>query len=704
LAFFACGAVVLSNQAGRSETIPIGSIVHESTEFFFESGGTFVTDCLGLGCSDVAFQVGQVSGNVIWHIFEKALYDTSTSQTTFLYSVFNETAMSPITSFRLANFNLQGVGTSPTNWTFTQDSSAWMWHATAPEFGIAAPFFEDFSVELPGIVPIGFGTGSIGLADGETLESSSWLASTGVPEPSSVGLMIFGLIAFIALCRRCRSNRTNRTQVPFSVSFLIGMGVLLAWLAPNAGAQHPPIHIIQPPDGTVISSSVDLQIVAELSPQFQDPSNFTLIDFTAVKSDGQSVFPLGSGDLRAFDNPENARAIWRTRPIPSGDYTIIARLVDLSGVSFTDTIRVTLNRAPGLTLNVLSMTALPGGAEFTFEPIAKDPENDPIARVVWTPGDGSSDTVVSDLAPFTHFYAGQPGQNVRYVLSLAVEDTRGARATIQRDIEIAADGTPIAAQTHDCGCTKMDLFSVAASTSFTYCNPGGAAPPDIPGCMAVVNPGGAEACPVGTTPFQCQLGPFAPGERGSNRLGWAFEINAHIDPKTNDFTRCSEGQVAHGTLMRAGAALPNAAAVPNPPGPPAGANIPFPNPPAGAVVNAPNRYPGVAGPDWGADNYTSENRVKRHLPGLQRIEWLDVPSLPTNAAMAALSDHRIFVSWVTGTLGTCWCQFEINQEWSMAGGRTGPGGTPAPTVITRLAGMNCDPPSAAPTDQRTDQR
>src|SRR5437867_8752652 len=34
--------------------VPVNEIIHESTENYFESGGTFVTDCFGQGCSDVS--------------------------------------------------------------------------------------------------------------------------------------------------------------------------------------------------------------------------------------------------------------------------------------------------------------------------------------------------------------------------------------------------------------------------------------------------------------------------------------------------------------------------------------------------------------------------------------------------------------------------------------------------------------------------
>jgi hypothetical protein len=194
-----------------------------------------------------------------------------------------------------------------------------------------------------------------------------------------------------------------------------------------------------------------------------------------------------------------------------------------------------------------------------------------------------------------------------------------------------------------------------------------------------------ERCPANHTAFRCPIGPFSPGELGANAFGWRFEVNAHISDRTNDFNRCTEGQAARGTITRGGAVIANGAtdAVPA-----AAAALPFPNPPAGALVANPNPYPAAGAANWGADDYTAPRDFKRHSETLNRIRWLDAPRVP-RAGAAAITDRRIFVAWVTGNLGTCWCQFEINHEWTAAGGRTGPGGGAAPNRVTRIAGQNC---------------
>lgn len=467
-------------------------------------------------------------------------------------------------------------------------------------------------------------------------------------------------------------------------------GTFLVWLlAPtvSAATSPPAIRIIEPLDGTVVTSDADVHVLAELAPPFQDPNNFSFIRFTVVKSDGTSTFDLGQGDLRWFTAPDLARGIWKTRAVPSGTYIISAFLQDTQGNLFRDSVQVTLNRAPGLRVVVLSKGLVPGGAEVTLKADARDIEGDPITRALWVPGDGTPPVEFGDLTPFSHVYASVPGQTATYVLTVTVDDARGGRTTVQRDI-VVTDADVLVQQTHDCGCNKMDIFSVAGNNSFTFCRrDGGGAPPFPPGCVAVANPAGAEACDAGDTPFQCPLGPFAPGAR----LGWTFEINAHLDPATNDPLRCTEGQVARGTRTRGGAAVPNPMVAATPPAMP---RLPFPGAPAGAVLGRPNRYPPAGGPDWGADDYTAPANLgtfKRKLPGIGRIRWLDAPSISRDGA-AALTQHDVFVAWVTGGLGTCWCQFEVNHEWTAAGGRAGPGGAlPAPAVITRLGGVNCDP-------------
>jgi hypothetical protein len=670
LAVLACSAPAAS--------VPVEQIVHESTSFLFENGSTFVAGCIGLACSNESFEFGEASGEVVWYAEAKATHDTSDLSSSFFYTVFNQTAPLPVTSFRVENFGHSAAGEAPQNWTFTQDGSSWFWQALAPEFGITSQTFLEFSVRLPGLVPVGFGPAAIDLEDGRVLTGENWFLITAVPETSSVILCTFGLLAII-LWRRQAFRRSGTAAV-----ILAGMaaaGFLHA-------QQQPAIRIIQPLNGNVVTSDADVHVLAELAPEFQEPANFSQMSMTVHRNGSAAVFTLGTGDLRWFASPDIARGVWQTRAMPSGQYTVMARLVDRSGRVHTSSIQLTLNRAPALGINVLAKRRLPTGTEFTFQPVVRDTERDTIRQTIWSPGDGTPDVAAPDLAPFTHLYAYVSGQERKFVLTVTVDDVRGARTSEQR--EVLAGEEPEVLQVHGCGCDKMEIYSSTVFNSFIYCVPKDAGPGRaLNACKAVVAPPAGQACPADKMAIQCALGSFAPGDRGAMSLGWGFEINAFLNPATTDVSRCSEGQVARGSLTRGGVALlPNGAATAPAVGPPAGAAIPFTNPPAGGVVNAPNPVPQFGGPNWGSDNYTGPWEFKRHLPAIGRIRWLDTAAFPSRGA-AAMTERRTFVSWVQGNLGSCWCQIEYSHDWA-AGNHTGPGGAALLPAVTKVAGLNCE--------------
>jgi hypothetical protein len=444
----------------------------------------------------------------------------------------------------------------------------------------------------------------------------------------------------------------------------------------------PPLLIVEPQNGAVLATQADAEIVAQLAPDLQDPAQFISMECVAVSADGSVRIVIAQGDLRSFESTDQARCIWRLRGVAGGNYTVRMSIQDKSHRVFSDQISVTVTTAPTGDIVLASQQPVQGGVQVTLQAVVFHPSS--IVRTLWIPGDGGAPVSCSQLCPFTHSYAGQSGETTTYVVTLTLDSSTGGEVTVQRDIVVRQGPNQFfVAQlqvTHDCGCTKMDIFSAGGQNSFVFCQPGGA-PPASPGCVAVANPAGAQACPAGTTPFQCPNGPFAPGQLGANFLGWRWEVNAHLSPRTNDINACTEGQAARGDLTRGGVAIVNGAAAATPA---AAAALPFPNPPAGALVAAPNPYPPLAGPNWGADDYTAPRNFKRHLEGLGRIQWLDAPRIGAGAANA-ITDHREFVMWVTGNLGTCWCQIDMNHSWTMAGGRVGPG------VVGRVAGLNCDP-------------
>ena len=147
--------------------------VHTSSEWLYDSGGTQVLDCFGSGCTvdQELFTSGNTQGNVQWEVESWVVEDASQQHTTFSYTVSNDTISSGITVFQVANNGLQGVGSAPAGWTFSQDSSHWTWQATSPSAAIAPSLFlTSFNVTVTGAVSVSFDPASQG-----QLLGSDWM-------------------------------------------------------------------------------------------------------------------------------------------------------------------------------------------------------------------------------------------------------------------------------------------------------------------------------------------------------------------------------------------------------------------------------------------------------------------------------------------------------------------------------------------------
>jgi hypothetical protein len=121
--------------------------------------------------------------------------------------------------------------------------------------------------------------------------------------------------------------------------------------------------------------------------------------------------------------------------------------------------------------------------------------------------------------------------------------------------------------------------------------------------------------------------------------------------------------------------------------------------PPGNVKTANQQVPGINNnnsPDYDADDYANPNSFKQHsLP--TSVKWIDAPGLTRNVSGVnanSLSDHTTFVTRLTGSLGTCWRQFEIEHSWTAAAGRVGR------PVVKILGGQSCVQPDAPPMPRR----
>lgn len=440
--------------------------------------------------------------------------------------------------------------------------------------------------------------------------------------------------------------------------------------------------ILTPQPGDVLPSDQLGFIDAQLVPTVD---NVVLnVEIVAEKQGGE-MYPIDQGDLRSFAAPDLIRALWDLDDVPSGDYLITITVELLNCSTLEATVPVTVNRAPTVDIGLVSCESVPEEmVVVTLEALPFDSDGDSVTQFVWEAGDGSDPEMVLGTTLYTHYYI---WTDTTFVVRVTAYDERGGTGFRMRDLALPVCSLQ---ETHDCGCREMWIYSVAGNNSFIYC--AAAVPGYPPDCFAEPNPP-AGVCPPGQVAFRCPRGPFSPPAR--NRLGWTWEVNAKIDPRTNDFSACQQGQFARGTRTRtpiggAAANVPNpraagtpAAGVHNLPdgsGGPAGVNF--------TVVGPPNAYPGFVGPNFGADNYTTTFSFKRHTDN--RFRWLDAPGVAVNPALhSAATQQDEFVAYVRGNLGTCWCQFRIRHQWTAAGGRQAIGGGPAPNVKEKVDGHNC---------------
>ena len=197
--FWGCGSVcvMLALCALFGSAAPLHADViqkHVSVENYYPAGTAVDISLDTFGHTD--FTIGDVSGDILWEITEKAWWDTTNDQTIISYTIYNDAFAQNVTSVHIpvpAGVVADSVS-APAGWAGYQMGSEIIWETA----GTGIAMFESLDtmiVRYPGLQPIVFlPNAKVDLSDDTLLEHVDWVASS-VPEPMTICLLALGGLA-----------------------------------------------------------------------------------------------------------------------------------------------------------------------------------------------------------------------------------------------------------------------------------------------------------------------------------------------------------------------------------------------------------------------------------------------------------------------------------------------------------------------------
>jgi hypothetical protein len=383
--------------------------------------------------------------------------------------------------------------------------------------------------------------------------------------------------------------------------------ILIYWL--QTCHQPPQPKISYPENGAVISNNSRV-LITEYDESGEDDIIEVIMEYSG---DGITWQPIDN----AIDNSDEwlgtYETMWDTSELESGPYHLRTIMTDQTGQQGMDEIEILMNLAPVADFNINSyeidyvnkITNINFSADSSYDPDGN------IMNYKWDFGDGSYDygQYVSHNYPF----------GSEYVIQLKTVDDLGTESLPKpKDIIVDAnEGTPVLVITHDCGCKKLTVKTAGKATI------------DFP------------------PPHAKKSGPNDLGENieidvtdgvNDGKLKFNFEIEAELDPKTNDLTKCTYGQKVKRTSRSDSKTINKKDA-------------------------AGNEYP-VSGANYGDDDYNIASTFQ--TVDARNIRWIDAPGYwdlnDSDIKATGAKWEAEFIAYVKGNLGNCERKFKITLE------------------------------------------